>query len=624
MSRRKCKFNNELEAKYPMFKRTKIDFEVTCESCNKIVSISNKGKADLEQHLQSTKHKSNIQSTSTSKNLNAYFVQRNSKIEDKILAAEATMAFHTVKHHQSYKSCDCSTKLYRRIFSDSEVAIKYSSARTKTEAIVNMVLAPQSLENTFQKVRDGTIKYVGVCADGSNHGSIKMFPILVQYFSKESGITHCLLDFKSVTDEKSETICNLIINTLEYSNLISKCIAFTGDNCNTNFGGVDRRGTNNIFRRLETYLKKPLIGIGCPVHLLNNCVHHALDGLTIDVESIVLKIYNFFSIYTVRTEALKEFCTFVEIEYRKLLFHSKTRWLSLFPVINRVLQMFPALQSFFLSEDQPPIGLKTFFENSLNESYLWFAHSLMSIFHSRMEAMERDKNSLLEISLILSEVEKILIERKTNQFLPLKVKEIIRNNDENPRSATIKFEFLNVYERGISYLNKWTSTFEQFKIFEWMRLNVEPSWNSIEESVQYLKENGVQIDECLLFDQSINLKIFVKDMANNTEFSEMLLDEKWINYFKCRTDSTTSEFLKICSFFFAIPAHNAVEERVFSMMNAKWTNERNRLLPESVKNLVMVQFNYKDLKCDKFYDFCLHNKALLAAVRSNEKYKPIV
>lgn len=59
-------------------------------------------------------------------------------------------------------------------------------------------------------------------------------------------------------------------------------------------------------------------------------------------------------------------------------------------------------------------------------------------------------------------------------------------------------------------------------------------------------------------------------------------------------------------------------------MNAQWTNDRNRLLPESVKNLVLVQFNYKDITCDKFYDFCLHNKALLAAVRSNEKYNPIV
>lgn len=70
------------------------------------------------------------------------------------------------------------------------------------------------------------------------------------------------------------------------------------------------------------------------------------NQLPIDLDSLILKIYNFFSIYTIRTESLKEFCDFVCIEYRSLLYHSKTRWLSLYPAINRILQMFPALKSF--------------------------------------------------------------------------------------------------------------------------------------------------------------------------------------------------------------------------------------------------------------------------------------
>lgn len=56
--------------------------------------------------------------------------------------------------------------------------------------------------------------------------------------------------------------------------------------------------------------------------------------MRVDVESVIMKIFNYFSIYTVRTEALKEFCDYVEINYQPLLNHSKTRWLSLFPAVE--------------------------------------------------------------------------------------------------------------------------------------------------------------------------------------------------------------------------------------------------------------------------------------------------
>ena len=64
------------------------------------------------------------------------------KSEDEVAAAKTTMAFHTVKHHYSYKSNDCTSTLIAKIFSDSSTAKKFSSARTKIEAIVNNILAP--------------------------------------------------------------------------------------------------------------------------------------------------------------------------------------------------------------------------------------------------------------------------------------------------------------------------------------------------------------------------------------------------------------------------------------------------------------------------------------------------
>jgi hypothetical protein len=56
-------------------------------------------------------------------------------------------------------------------------------------------------------------------------------------------------------------------------------------------------------------------------------------------------------LYTVQVEELKEFCYFVDIEYKQVLGSVKTRWLSLQPAITRVIVMFPGLKSYFLSQE---------------------------------------------------------------------------------------------------------------------------------------------------------------------------------------------------------------------------------------------------------------------------------
>ena len=90
------------------------------------------------------------------------------------------------------------------------------------------------------------------------------------------------------------------------------------DNCNTNFGGLAFRKGNNVFFRLQIDLPNS-IGVGCPAHVLNNCLHHGTNQTSIDVENIIYKTYQYFSIYTVRTEELKD-CNFVDTQYQKTAF----------------------------------------------------------------------------------------------------------------------------------------------------------------------------------------------------------------------------------------------------------------------------------------------------------------
>ena len=92
-------------------------------------------------------------------------------------AAEAAWSFHTVKHHNSYRSMDCTSALLKKTLPDSDTAKKFSCARTKTEAIVDSVLAPHSVEVAHEALK--YIPYCGVSTDGSNHGAVKIFPIII-------------------------------------------------------------------------------------------------------------------------------------------------------------------------------------------------------------------------------------------------------------------------------------------------------------------------------------------------------------------------------------------------------------------------------------------------------------
>ena len=126
--------------------------------------------------------------------------------------------------------------------------------------------------------------------------------------------------------------------------------------------------------------------------------------MSIDIESIIYKTYQYFCIYTVRTEELKTYCEFVDMEYQKLLSHSVTRWLSLYPSLSRMLQMYPALQSYFMSIDRPPVVLKRFYESSLRELYLKHLQSFVAVFNEQVQNIERSKASVIEVRSCLDVV----------------------------------------------------------------------------------------------------------------------------------------------------------------------------------------------------------------------------
>lgn len=344
--RGKCIFNDVLAKKYPFLvkAKNKSSSDVQCNWCNCVFSIANGGKSDIEKHLISTKHQKSEQVQSATQSISGFA----SRINYQTAACEGAWAYHVVQANNSFNSTNCASKLFRECFGIKD----FHCARTKTEAIVTNVFAPLSKSIVNEELL--ACNFVTLTADASNLGNTKMMPVLARYFIPNIGVRVKIIEFTSIKNETAETITNVLMEAAEKNNIKEKFVGFCGDNCPTNFGSVERRGTNNVLYMLKRW-KQSMIGIGCAAHAVHNAVKYSCGRLPIDIECIVVKIYKHFHINTVRIEALKSICeSFDDINFAQLLGYANTRFLALAPAIGRILTLFELLKEYFLSLSKCP------------------------------------------------------------------------------------------------------------------------------------------------------------------------------------------------------------------------------------------------------------------------------
>jgi hypothetical protein len=137
-----------------------------------------------------------------------------------------------------------SSKLISLIF-DS----RFSCTRKKSETIAVNVLAPIAEEELCKQLND--VSLMSLSSDAPNRKSVKLIPIMVQFYHPIHGIKVRLLEVHSVECETYDIIVNAIVNSVKKFKIEDKIISFYGDNNNTNFGGAQRRGKNNVLTKLR-------------------------------------------------------------------------------------------------------------------------------------------------------------------------------------------------------------------------------------------------------------------------------------------------------------------------------------------------------------------------------------
>lgn len=232
------------------------------------------------------------------------FSEKQSNEDLMMSAKEAAFVYHMVRHNESFRSMKCTSNMIRVVCDQKN----FSCSETKASAIVSGVFEPMILAEIKSELEEAY--FVSISTDASNHKEIKMFPVIIRFFSPTKGIKIRLIEFTNLTQENGEQIFNLLKSTWEKWGFGHKINCFCSDNCPTNFETVDRsHGNLNVFTRLQNALNEYLIGMGCLAHILHNAPQNAcLAVLPFDVQNLLVLMYKQFYISTKKSDKLKQLC----------------------------------------------------------------------------------------------------------------------------------------------------------------------------------------------------------------------------------------------------------------------------------------------------------------------------
>lgn len=507
--------------------------------------------------------------------------------------------------------------------SDSKFLKKVSCGRTKAEAIVTDVLAPKALEDVVSQIKELNC-FFSLQIDASNKKNIKLFPISAQFFSLENGLQNVLLDFCENAQEASEDMYNLVIQTLGNLNLsMEKVSCLSADNTNSNFGC-----RNSLYTKLKQ-VNSDLIKANCHAHIIHNCVKHALDELdniNVDVETIIFKIHSHFACSAKRRDNLKTFFDFLDIQWREILRHVETRWLSLLPVVHRLLECWNPLMSYLNSNEETTKSIKKIFHLSEDQDFsyrvelaLLFLDNSLEIFQKTIKQLEGNHVTCVEIYDILTELKDSLELRMYEKFFGYFVGVKLSQLEQGERQ---KFEncFLSFYRCALLYLEKWFDFSTDNWLYSVRVLNISIdkytnlNHNDIFHIIEKLKlKEKLNINMDQLFIEIASLK---KILAVEVNRNLKSVSESWCHLLK---PNVYPNMLKLISFLFSIPASSAFVERVFSIMNIKWRDDRNRCSVNLIKSELLIYFNLK-YNCGDFYKMVKKHKKILEAAKSEKKY----
>ncbi|XP_063236058.1 general transcription factor II-I repeat domain-containing protein 2A-like [Bacillus rossius redtenbacheri] len=317
-------------------------------------------------------------------------VATSSSHEDKVKSAELLIAAFIAEHNITFNAASHLSKLIPKICSYSVIAIGITCSHTKCTALVKNVIGRKSFEDLCEKLKVN--KFSILVDEASDSVGIKQFCIVVRTVDDNFKVHEKFFSLTDLGSATSEVLFDMVIQSFQEAGIELKdnLVGMAGDGANVIMGG-----NNSLSSRPKEMIHGIFI-MKCICHSFHLCASKACQKLPDFVEQLTRDIYNYFHCSSKRFAALREFQEFVGTEPHKLLHPAQTRWLSLLPVVKRILEQYQALILFFqdvaLSEQIPAAqNILTLLRNPICKLYLQFLEFILSQFEDLNKKMHSEK-----------------------------------------------------------------------------------------------------------------------------------------------------------------------------------------------------------------------------------------
>lgn len=172
--------------------------------------------------------------------------------------------------------------------------------------------------------------------------------IVVRYYNEESeSIVSSFFELvnlftNNVECATAEVIFDAILKPFTSHNIpLTNIIGFGLDGCKTMMGDFNSVKSRFLSTCPGIHITK------CICHSLHLCASEASKELPRNVEDLAREIFSFFKNSAKRKAIFQGYQRFLDLDVHRMLHPSQTRWLSLHPVVNRIIEQWEALLLFF-------------------------------------------------------------------------------------------------------------------------------------------------------------------------------------------------------------------------------------------------------------------------------------
>ena len=161
-----------------------------------------------------------------------------------------------------------------------------------------------------------------LCDESNERGDLtKLLTILVRFYDPvQRVITTRHIDTVGIQDLTTQGIFTALKDTIERYGIP---LSFTSDTCN-----VMKGARNGVIAKFRTVQPK-IVDIHCICHLTSLCVKKAVKAIPLKVDELLVDIFYHFRSSVKRMSSLQDYAEFCSVEFKSVLSHCETRWLSL-------------------------------------------------------------------------------------------------------------------------------------------------------------------------------------------------------------------------------------------------------------------------------------------------------